>query len=695
MPDNHEAFEPERHELREPPAYTFTVTRREFMGAAAGLLITVAGAPAQRDAPAPTLGSRLHISADGTITVLTGKVEVGQGSRTQLAMAAAEEMRVALDHVRVTMADTDLVPNDGITAGSRTTPSTVPAVRHAAAAARGVLVAAAARQWDLDPASLTVRDGAAVHPDGRTFTYAALAQSPALTGAYREPVTATALTAPSEWRVFGTPRHQTNARAMVTGEHRYPSDIERPGMLYGSVLRPPRYGATLVSLDLAAAGDVVAVHDSGFAGCAAPTSLAARRAVEALAATAKWEMREHPSSATLYEHLKANAGSASRGESRGSLETGFQQASRRLRATFHVPYIQHAPMEPRAAVAEWDGGKLTVWTGTQNPFGVRDQLSRAFGIAAEDVRVIVPDSGGGFGGKHTGETAIEAARLAREARRPVSLRWTRAEEFMWAYFRPAGLYELEAGLDEEGRLTAWDFTNYNAGTAALESPYRVAHSRTRFFPCESPLREGSYRGIAATANHFARECFVDELARAAAEDPLDFRLLHLDNPRLRAVLDAAAERFRWGTTRRGLRRRTGIGIACGTEKGSYVAACAEVDAQGGGIEVRRFAMAYECGAILNPSNLLAQVEGSIIQGLGAALSESIEFEGGLLTNGSFGRYRVPRFRNVPPIEIELVNRPDLAPAGAGETPIVAVAPAIANAVSDATGTAVRALPVRV
>ncbi|MBL8221212.1 MAG: molybdopterin-dependent oxidoreductase, partial [Bryobacterales bacterium] len=376
-----------------------------------------------------------------------------------------------------------------------------------------------------------------------------------------------------------------------------------------------------------------------------------------------------------------------------NLEQGWNAASRRLKGEYHVPFIQHAPMEPRAAVAEWENGSLTVWTGTQNPFGVRDQLAQAFRMPAERVRVIVPDFGGGFGGKHTGEVAIEAARLAKEAGRPVSLRWTRQEEFAWAYFRPAGVFQIEAGLDAEGRLTAWDYINYNAGTAAMETPYAVANSRTQFVYTKSPLREGSYRGIAATANTFARECFMDELAGAAKLDPLEFRLKNADNPRLRDVLVAAAEKFHWKARAKGGTKGMGVGIAGGTEKGSYVAACVEVEV-GQTVKVVDFVMAYECGAILNPSNLRAQVEGSIIQGLGGALTEAMEFENGRLRNGSFLRYRVPRFRDVPPIQVVLLDRKDLAPAGAGETPIIAVAPAIANAVSAAMGERVREMPVR-
>jgi CO/xanthine dehydrogenase Mo-binding subunit len=353
-------------------------------------------------------------------------------------------------------------------------------------------------------------------------------------------------------------------------------------------------------------------------------------------------------------------------------------------------------MEPRAAVAEWNQGRLTVWTGTSNPFAVRDQLAQTFNLAPQRVRVIVPDMGGGFGGKHTGEVAIEAARLAREARRPVLLRWTRAEEFMWAYFRPAALIEVEAGLDGSNSIQAWDFANYNSGTAALDTPYRVPNTRARFLQSDSPLRQGSYRCLAATANNFAREAFTDELAEAAGKDPLDFRLAHLDNERMRNVLVAAAERFGWAERRRNPRPpRTGIGLACGTEKNSVVAACVEVavNPAGGPPRLIEIVESFECGPILNPAGLRAQVEGCIMMGLGPALREEIKFTGGRLMNGKFSSYRVPRLADVPKMDVVLLDRKELEPAGAGETPIIAVAPAIANAVFDATGKRVRSIPI--
>ena len=371
------------------------------------------------------------------------------------------------------------------------------------------------------------------------------------------------------------------------------------------------------------------------------------------------------------------------------------KAKHALRQSYHVAYVQHAPLEPRAAVAEWTDGKLTVWTGTQNPFGCRSDLMRAFHLSEDHVRVIVPDFGGGFGGKHTGEVAEEAARLAQAASRPVSLRWTREEEFTWAYFRPAALIEAEASLDDKGTLTSWHFININSGGSAVDTPYRSGKTRCQFLRSETPLRQGSYRVLAAAANNFARESFMDELAAAAGTDPLDFRLAHLENPRLRAVLETAASRFNWKERASKKSPNTGVGLACGTEKGSYVAACVEVGISQGNITVRRVCEVFECGAILNPDNLLSQVQGAIIMGLGPALREEMRFENGEMLNASFRKYHVPRFQDVPALDIHLLNRPDLASAGAGETPIVVIAPAIANAVFHATGFRVRAMPIEV
>ena len=377
---------------------------------------------------------------------------------------------------------------------------------------------------------------------------------------------------------------------------------------------------------------------------------------------------------------------------RGSIVDGHAAAEQLLAQTYTVAYIAHAPLEPRAALAEWAGGKLTVWTGTQRPFGVRGELAQAFGLPEEAIRVIVPDTGSAYGGKHTGEVAIEATRLARAAGRPVKLIWTREEEFTWAYFRPAGVIEVASAVDGDGMLTAWEQHNYNSGAAGIQTPYAVTNQLVAYHPSLPVLRQGSYRALTATANHFARETHMDELAHALGRDPLAFRLQNLQDGRLRAVFEASAAAFGWGV-RQPLPGH-GIGIAGGTEKGSYVATCAEVavDQASGQVRIVRVVQAFECGTIVNPNGLRNQVEGAIVQGLGGALFEAIAFADGTILNNRFSSYRVPRFADMPAVDVVLVDRPDLPSAGAGETPIVGIAPAVGNALFAATGIRLRALP---
>ncbi len=675
--------------------------RRTFLQAlGSGLLITVATPRAW--AEGTPVSARVFLNEDGTVTALSGKVEEGQGPRTELTQAAAEELRVPVEQVRLVMADTDLVPDDGITAGSRTTPANVPDMRRAAATARELLTAFAARQWNVDAATLSVERGVITGPAGRTIAYADLAKvkdaRAALGESVRPDVT---LTPVAGWKAMGQPTPRPNGRDLVTGAHRYPSDVVRPGMLYGKVLRPPALGATLESVDLSpmrAMKDVVAVQEGSFVGFAAPTSHRAAQALQAVEPTATWKSSAPPvSNGNLFEHLRAHAKRAeARVEETGSVEAALGGASRVLSESYHVAFIQHAPMEPRVGVAEWSGDRLTVWAGCDGPFRAQQILSEALGVPRDRVHVIVPDMGGGFGGKHTADAAVEAARLARAAGKPVSVRWTREEEFTWAYCRPAAVIECRGGLDAKGSVVAFQFDSINPGGAAVGTPYAIPNVRIATIASESPLPQGSYRCLGATANNFARESFMDELAAAAGADAFEFRLAHLQNPRLRVVLEKATKEFGWAARRKQVTPERGVGLACGTEKNSVVAACAEVklDRAQGGIEVTEICEAFEAGPIVNPASLMSQAQGCIVMALGGALTEELEFRDGRILNPRFSRYRVPRFRDVPRIDVHLVENRDIPSAGGGETPIIAAAPAIANAVFAATGVRLRSMPLR-
>jgi len=693
---------PERYELWErPPA---RLSRRGFLqaaGAGLAVFVLVDCAESQRESgvgqrrrggqrvPAE-VGAWLHVGEDGVVTAYTGKAEVGQDIRTSLTQAVADELRLPVSSVRLVMGDTAVCPFDMGTFGSRTTPDMAVRLRRAAAAAREMLIDMAAAEWQAPRDSLEARQGAIHHPaTGRSAPFAGLTKGRRLAGAISEQ---TAPTPPALWREAGRSVQKIDAAAFVTGSHKYASDIRRPGMLHGRILRPETAKARLKSVDLRRAEGVPGVkvvREGDFVGVAAPDVHTAARALEAI--QAEWEPEAIPPASRLFEHLRATAEKRGPAEEAESLERALASGHKTLRQTYTVAYIAHAPLEPRAAVAEWEGDQLTVWTGTQRPFGVRQELASAFGLREERVRVIVPDTGAGYGGKHTGEAALEAARLARAAGKPVKVVWTREEEFTRAYFRPGGVIDAASAANADGILTAWEFHNYNSGGSAPRTPYAVPLRREEFHGAQSPFRQGSYRALAATANHFARETHMDEMAAALGLDPLEFRRRNLKDDRIRAVLDAAAERFGWG---RPLPAGHGAGVACGTEKGSVVATCAQVRLDGPGREVKvvRAVTAFECGAIVNPDHLRNQVEGCVIMGIGGALWERIEHDERAVLNPRFSRYRVPRFGDCPALETVLLDRKDLPPAGAGETPIVCIAPAIGNALFAATGLRLRSMP---
>jgi len=696
-------LEPERYEFRAMPMHQFALGRRDFFKIfGAGLAVFAVArdvSATQETAPGPhgfhneelpkEIGAWLHIGEDGTVTGFAGKAEIGQNVRTSLAQTIADELGVAFASVRMVLGDTALTPFDAGTFGSRTTATITPQLRKVAAAARDLLVAKAAKQWNVAAEKLVAGDGKVTDPaTGNSLRYAELAREDI--DAQKPPAEDSDLPA-SQWTVAGKPVPKVDAREFVTGGHLYTTDLRPEGMLYGKILRPPSFGATLSSYDESAAKamkDVVLVRDGDFVGAAAPTVGAAEAALGAL--RVRWKEVPQISDGEIYSYLKKNAQPSKEArfrQAKGSVEDGLAAAAHKLEAGYTVAYIAHAPLEPRAAVAQWTDSKLTVWMGTQRPFAVRDDLADIFHMPEKNVRVIVPDTGSAYGGKHTSDAGLEAARLAKAAGgRPVKLVWTREEEFTWAYFRPAGVIDVKGGIAADGKLAAWEVHNYHAGMSGIENQV------TEYHQVPLVLRSGSYRGLAATANHFARETHMDSLAHAAGMDALEFRLKNLSDPRMRAVLEAGAKAFGWPRQKSG--EGQGFGVAAGNEKGSYVATFAEifVDRKKNGVTVKKLVEVFECGAIVNPDGLRNQVIGAMIQGLGGALFESIQFEKGRISNAHFSSYRVPRFKDVPEIEAILLDRKDIPSAGAGETPIMAIAPSIGNAFFDATQVRLTKLP---
>ncbi len=660
-----------------------------------GLMTVVAG-----DGDATTWGAPdeawVHVAGDGSVTAFTGKVEAGQGTRTALGLLVAEELALPAGSVAVTMARTDVSPFDLGTFGSRSMPHAAPPLRAAAAASFRLLRAAAAARFGLAPESLTAANGVFAGPDGApSASYGEL-----VAGERRvERVPGDGQVKPAaQWRAAGRPARAAGSADVVTGAKKFPSDLRLDGMLHGCVLRPPAAGAELNGADTTAAEalpGVTVVRDDGLIGVLAASHATARAALAAI--KADWRERPGPTADDLESYLREHpAGSDSRRgpfrREEGNPEAAISAGPVRVEAKYSAAYIAHVPLEPRAALAQWRGGELMVWAATSTPFRARRELAEALGLDDSAVHVVVPDFGGGFGGKHGSAVALEAARLARAARRPVKVTWSRADEFSSGYLRPAAFIDAAASADADGGLTAWSFTNINSGSAGITTPYRVASQRISYQPADAPLAQGSYRALAATANNFARESLMDELAAAVGADPVQFRLRHLDDDRLAAVLRAAAAEIGWtgGSGPDGV----GTGIALGMEKDGRVATAARVRVGAdGAAEVLSLITVVDCGAVVYPDGLANQVEGAVMMGLGPALFEQIEFDGGRILNGSMSAYRVPRLADLPEqTGVILLDQPDQAPVGGGEAPIIAVAPAIANAIFRACGARLRSLP---
>ena len=674
---------------------TSTASRRHFLKSFGGgvlVLFTLEKLDAQESGHSghhreheqlpPDVAAWLHIPGTGEINVFTGKVEVGQNIRTSLTQAVADELRCSPRLITLLMGDTAHTPWDMGTFGSRTTPTMAPILRTMAGTARETLAQSAIAQWNVARNQVDIVDACVINrATGARLSFAELAGKVdwvKIIG--REDC----VTSPDKWIIAGKSLPKIHARKLVTGEHQYPSDYKLAGMLYGKVLRPPSFGAKLKSVDTNAASQmngVIVAHDGDFVGVAAPNEALAQKAIESI--KAEWEQSPQISAKELFSYIKAQSGSppALIAETPGV---------KTLNSAYTVAYIAHTPLEPRAAVAKWNDGDLTVWTGTQRPFGVRQELAQAFGLPEQKVRVLMPDMGSAYGGKHSGECAVETARIAKVAGKPVKLIWTREEEFTWAYLRPAGVINVGSSATAGGKLVQWEFHNYMSGPSGIESPYECSRKNEQFHEVKSPLREGSYRGLAATANHFARESHIDELASAVGMDPLAFRLKNLKNERVLAVLQTAADRFGW--SKKKSTPNIGYGLACGTEKGGYVACCVQVSINAGNVHVDHVIEAWDSGAVVNPEHLKNQVEGAIVMGLGGALFEAIDFANGRILNDRLSKYRVPRFSDIPKIEAVLIDRKDVPSAGAGEIPIVGIEPAIANGIFSATGKRIRSMP---
>ncbi len=642
----------------------------------------------------------LRIAPDGRVTCYTGKIEQGQGAITSLAQMLADEIDVRLDSVDMVMGDTSVCPWDMGTFGSMTIRFFGPPLRAAGAEARRVLLELAAEQLKAPQERLVAENGVIFDREqkDKRVTYGDLAKGKTIARRAKEkPPVKT----PSEFKIIGKPVLRRDSQEKVTGQAKYAGDIRLPDMLYARVLRPPAHGAKLKNVDTSAAEKlegVQVVRDGDFVAVLHQSPDQAADALSKITA----EFDVPPATVddqTIFEHLLKSAGEGRVVAQGGQLEEGQKLADIVIEQTYLDGYKAHAPIETHTAVAQVEGNKATVWASTQTPFPTKDQIANALGFGADDVRLITPFVGGGFGGKSPGQQALEAAQLSKATGKPVQVMWTREEEFFYDSFRPAAVVKIKSGVTKEGKAVLWDYGVYFAGDRGSQQFYDIPHHRTASAgggfgggPNPHPFATGAWRAPANNTNTFARESQIDIMAAQAKMDPIQFRLENLRDERPIRTLKAAAEKFGWQPAPAPSGR--GLGVAVGTDSDTFVAHIAEVevDKRTGRVKVKRIVCAQDMGLVINPQGSAIQMEGCITMGLGYALTEDVHFKGGMILDRDFDTYELPRFSSLPKIETVILDLPNEPAHGGGEPAIICMGAVIANAIHDATGARLLQLP---
>jgi nicotinate dehydrogenase subunit B len=679
------------------------VNRRDFLRfTGGGITVAMAlsdctllsGALEQQRGYPSDFNAYLRIGEDGRVTVLSGKIEMGQGVETSQAQMVAEDLRVPLDAVDMVMGDTDVCVWDAGTWGSLTTRVFGPALRAAAAKAREVLLELASERLGVPANRLQVEDGVvSVAGGGGSVRYGELARGQKIEKTLDHEAV---LRAVKDFTVMGTSPERLDGREKVTGGAKYAGDVRIAGMLRARLLRPPAHGATLKSVDTSAAAavpGVVVVDQNGLVAVLHEDPEVAARALGLV--QAEWDTPEPTvDDTTIWDRMVAAAPTGRTTQEEGRLDAGEKMCEKLFERTYYDGYVAHAPMEPHTSLANVEGDRVTVWASTQSPFGDQGRVAEALGVDPSRVRIVTPYVGGGFGGKAAGQQTVEAARLAWITRKPVQVMWTREEEFFYDTFHSAAVVKVRSGIDGAGRIGLWDYHVYMAGTRGSEVLYEVPNVAVVSHTARDvhPFATGAWRAPGANTNTFARESQIDIMAADAGIDPMEFRLNNATDPRLRSVLEAVAKLADWRAASAPSGR--GLGVAAGMDAGTYVAHVAQVavDKTTGAVRVERMWCAQEMGVVVNPVGATMQMEGCITMGLGYALMEHIRFRGGDIQDRNFDTYRIPRFSDLPEIETVLVANDDLAPQGGGEPAIVCIGAVIANAVYDACGSRVFTMP---
>lgn len=679
--------------------------RREFLKLTSGVLIlftigdTTAFAQARPGVPTD-FNAFLRIGEDGRISVYSGKIEMGQGIYTSLAQMIADELDVSFDNVDMVMGDTDLCPWDAGTWGSLSTRQFGQAFRAAGAEAKQVMLQLASELLKVPIEKLKVENGEVVEKanNRNRVTYTQLAKGKKIE---RHVSQAVIKKTPAEFKIMGKPTHRRDAKEKVTGKAKYTGDFQIPGMLYAKILRPPAHGSKLVHVDISEAQkvkDVQIVREGDFIAVLHQYPDVAEMALSKIKAE-----YERPQSglddATIFDYLVRSATEGRTLAHEGNLQDGERLAATIVEETYLDGYKAHAMIEPHTAVVKIEGKKATVWASAQTPFPTKNEVARELGFPPENVRVIVPFVGGGFGGKGRNIQAVEAARCARLSGKPIQVAWTRKEEFFYDSFRPAAVVKIRSGITNTGEICYWDYHVYSAGERGAQAFYAIPNHRTVSYSASDisssgvhPFATGPWRAPANNTNTFARESHIDMLAEKAGMDPVEFRLRNLKNEQFIRVLKTAAEKFGWTPSKTPSGR--GYGVAVGSDAGTFVAACAEVgvDKKTGEVKVKRVICAQDMGLVVNPIGAAMQMEGCITMGMGYALKEDIRFKNGEIFDVNYDTYEIPRFSWLPNIEIHIIENPHADPQGGGEPAIILMGGLLANAIHDAIGVRVFQMP---
>ncbi len=723
------------------------LTRRNVLAGAGALVVSfssvgrlLAQAPpggGAHDLPgslskSPFLDSWVRIDADGSATVFTGKAELGQGIKTALLQVAAEELDVPFSTLKLVTADTTRTANEGFTAGSHSMQDSGVAIMHAAGQARALLVAEAARRFAVSPDQVKTQDGVARAPDGRSLRYGELVSDQFL---HVEAQPQSPLKDPATFKIIGRPQQRVDIPAKVTGGQAYVQDLRLPGMVHARVVRPPSYGATLVSVDTTdiekMPGVVKVVRDGNFLAVAAKREYQAVKAMRKLSAAARWqEQAKLPNQADVAQTI---LGLPARDVPNLDRRQPNVAGAKKLEAMYTRPYQMHGSIGPSCAVARRDGDTTTVWTHTQGVFPDRDAIAGMLRVPKENVRCIHVEGSGCYGHNGADDAAGDAAVIAQALPgTPVRVQWMREQEHAWEPYGPAMVTKVSAALDQAGTIVDWNYEVWSnthsmrpGGPGALLAAqslaqpfappepkplpmpegggdrnaiplYRLPSARVLYhFVPEMPLRISALRALGAYANIFSIESFMDELAAAANADPVEFRLRHLDDARAREVVTTAAERFGWSAFRRGSGRGRGFAFARYKNLAAYCALAAEVEVERetGRVRLMRAVAAIDSGQAVNPNGIANQTEGAILQSASWTLYESVSFDDTRITSIDWSTYPILRFDAVPDsIEVHVIDRPGQPFLGSGEAGQGPAAAAVANAVADATGHRFRDLP---